>query len=390
MYLVRTDGMACFRESVTNSVLQFEAPSSQQQMIMWKTPPRTIMVVKRLGNTLLPHMLKALAFLENDDATRVIVEPATLTELRDEGYEGRAVSFTEHEQRRLAEVVDLVICLGGDGTILHVSSLFQGAVPPLVAFDLGSLGFLTTHDYSSFEDTVNEVVHGWHKMDACAISAECQQCGRSVSDAVSCEEPRCELREGILGRCDPNAEPSVHGVMVTLRMRLHATVRRQNEDPRHFQVMNEVVLDRGSYAHLVNLECSMNGTQFTNVQADGVMISTPTGSTAYSMSAGGSIVHPSVQAILLTPICPHSLSFRPMLLPDSAELELRVPAEARNPVRVSFDGSDFGELHTGDVVCIRMSNSPVPTVNRVDHSGDWFAALQRCMSWNERVVQKPL
>eukprot|EP00878_Enallax_costatus_P045452 GHUV01054764.1.p1 GENE.GHUV01054764.1~~GHUV01054764.1.p1 ORF type:complete len:179 (-),score=38.52 GHUV01054764.1:137-673(-) len=106
-------------------------------------------------------------------------------------------------------------------------------------------------------------------------------------------------------------------------------------------------------------------------QADGIMLATPTGSTAYSVAAGGSMVHPNVQAILLTPICPHSLNFRPIILPDYIEMELRVPETSRVSAWVCFDGKQRQELHRGDSVFVRMSENPVPTINRADLTTDW-------------------
>jgi NAD kinase len=111
-------------------------------------------------------------------------------------------------------------------------------------------------------------------------------------------------------------------------------------------------------------------------QADGIMLATPTGSTAYSVAAGGSMVHPNVQAILLTPICPHSLNFRPIILPDYVEMELRVPDSARVGAWVCFDGKQRQELQRGDSVFIKMSENPVPTINRADlTTGVWVFCL---------------
>lgn len=114
------------------------------------------------------------------------------------------------------------------------------------------------------------------------------------------------------------------------------------------------------------------------------------GSTAYSVSAGGSMVHPNVPAILLTPVCPHSLSFRPIILPDYAELELRIPANSRCTAWVCFDGRGRQELQRGDSIKVKMSENPVPTINKTDLTGDWFDSLERCFHWSDRMEQKPL
>jgi NAD+ kinase len=152
--------------------------------------------------------------------------------------------------------------------------------------------------------------------------------------------------------------------------------------------MNEVVLDRGSSSALTNISVYESGHLMTVVQADGVLVATPTGSTAYSAAAGGSMVHPNVPAILFTPICPHSLNFRPIVLPDYADLELRVAENARSTAWVSFDGKHRQELHRGDVLRVTMSSHPVATVNRIDQTQDWMEGLDRCFGWSNRLTQK--
>ncbi|ONM19472.1 NAD kinase 2 chloroplastic [Zea mays] len=157
-----------------------------------------------------------------------------------------------------------------------------------------------------------------------------------------------------------------------------------------FDVLNEVVVDRGSNPYLSKIECYEHNHLITKVQGDGVIVATPTGSTAYSTAAGGSMVHPNVPCMLFTPICPHSLSFRPVILPDSARLELKIPDEARSNAWVSFDGKRRQQLSRGDSVRISMSQHPLPTVNKSDQTGDWFRSLIRCLNWNERLDQKAL
>jgi len=310
LYLIRTDGHACYRELVRNSELSFAHPSSQQQMIMWKERPRTIMVVKRLGRELVEHARTVVDHLEGVEGMRVILEDQCLQELREVGYSGQAETFDPSETRSVSEAVDLVVCLGGDGTILHVSQMFQGPVPPLIAFDLGSLCFLTAHNYSEFASDLGQVLRGEQRLEGCAVPNACHLCATGIEAMSECEIDGCPIRAGML--CDPTETHTLRGVMVTLRMRLVCSIIRCNSSipESQFHVLNEVVIDRGSYAHLSTIDCYMHGRHFTRVQADGLMISTPTGSTAYSLAAGGSIVHPTVQAILFTPICPHTLSFR--------------------------------------------------------------------------------
>lgn len=157
------------------------------------------------------------------------------------------------------------------------------------------------------------------------------------------------------------------------------------------QVLNELVIDRGPSSFLSMIECyeiSHAGEMrlLTKVQADGLIVSTPTGSTAYSVSAGGSMMHPSVPAILVTPICPHSLSFRPVVLPDSATLLLRVPNDARSTAWVCFDGKSRQEVKRGDGIMIKMSEYPMPSINYGDQMSEFVGSLVRCLNWNDREV----
>ena len=115
----------------------------------------------------------------------------------------------------------------------------------------------------------------------------------------------------------------------------------------------------------------------------------PTGSTAYSMAAGGSVVHPAVPSILVTPICPHVLSFRSMVFPDHVTLRCYVPEDARSHASVAFDGKHRRELQRGECVQIQMSSYPMPTINRGDHSADWLESLKRSFNFNTRPRQEP-
>ncbi|KAJ3034918.1 hypothetical protein HDV00_004528 [Rhizophlyctis rosea] len=133
-----------------------------------------------------------------------------------------------------------------------------------------------------------------------------------------------------------------------------------------FQILNDMVVDRGPSAYMSQLELFVDDRHLTTVQADGLVLSTPTGSTAYSLSAGGSLVHPEVPSFLVTPICPHTLSFRPMLLPDSIELKIQVPADSRNTAWASFDGRHRIELKQGDYITVGLSRWPMPTVCEKD------------------------
>lgn len=183
------------------------------------------------------------------------------------------------------EGVDLIVTLGGDGTILNAAHLFQAIVPPIVPFHFGTVGFLNVFNVSRHASVLHDII--------------------------------------------------VHGCRVNLRMRLQCTLQRPTEAPMRFQVMNELVIDRGASPYMTQIDLLAEGHPITTVQADGLIVATPTGSTAYSLSAGGSMAHPEIPAMLVTPICPHTLSFRPFLLPDSVELTLRLNTCSRATAWVS-------------------------------------------------------
>jgi hypothetical protein len=153
-------------------------------------------------------------------------------------------------------------------------------------------------------------------------------------------------------------------ICLSIRMRLECRVlNREGTVRARYNVLNEVVIDRGSSPYLAALECFCDDVHLTTVQADGVIFATPTGSTAYSMAAGGSVVHPAVPCILVTPICPHVLSFRSMVFPDHVVLDVYVPDDARSEASVSFDGKFRQDLHRGD--CVEISMSPYAVSTRV-------------------------
>ena len=257
------------------------------------------------------------------------------------------------------EKFDLVLTLGGDGTVLFTSfCLFQRVVPPVLPFSLGSLGFLTNFEFSQYKKTLGN----------------------------------------IMGET---------GMRVNLRMRFTCTVFRANPsrpkgaktnpvnttemiEREKFEVLNELVIDRGPSAYVSNLELYGDDELMTVVQADGCIISTPTGSTAYALSAGGPLTHPSIPGMVLAPICPHTLSFRPMVLSDSIQLKVRVPRNSRSTAYASFDGKNRVELRKGDCIQVEAGKYPFPTVVG-DHGtgGEWVESVRRALRWNTRgAMQK--
>ncbi|KAM4077111.1 hypothetical protein ACJW30_12G114600 [Castanea mollissima] len=223
MFLVRTDGFSCTREKVTESSLAFTHPSTQQQMLMWKSIPKTVLLLKKLGQELMEQAKEVASFLYYEEKMNVLVEPDVHDIFaRIPGF-GFIQTFYSQDTSDLHERVDFVACLGGDGVILHASNLFRDAVPPVVSFNLGSLGFLTSHTFDDYKQDLRQVIHGNNTVD---------------------------------------------GVYITLRMRLRCEIFRNGKamPGKVFDVLNEVVVDRGSNPYLSKIECYEHDRLITKVR----------------------------------------------------------------------------------------------------------------------------
>jgi len=329
--------------------------SKQLQRRPIKRAVRNVMIVTKARDNQLVHLTKDLAYwlmstprYGSDLGVNVYVD----AKLRNSKRFGAAQMLEEQPRFNhllkywspdlcwsQPEKFDLVLTLGGDGTVLFTSWLFQRIVPPILSFSLGSLGFLTNFKYDEFKESLSKIMGD-------------------------------------------------EGMRVNLRMRFTCTVYRNGteendmDEAEQYEVLNELVIDRGPSSYISNLELYGDNELLTVVQADGCIFSTPTGSTAYSLSAGGSLVHPDIPAILLTPICPHTLSFRPMILSDTLLLRVSIPRNSRASAYCSFDGKGRVELRPGDHVTIAASQYPFPTV--VKTGNDWFESVSRTLQWNTR------
>ncbi|ODQ64865.1 ATP-NAD kinase [Nadsonia fulvescens var. elongata DSM 6958] len=272
-------------------------------------------------------------------------------------------SFHEHNGH-----FDFIITLGGDGTVLFTSWLFQRIVPPVLSFGLGSLGFLTDFSYDNHEDILTDIIDNGA---TCSLRMrfECTLMRSIKSDTP--EESRDLTAEIGAGKFHEREGFKTHAVSGV------------------FHILNDVVIDRGPNPTITTTELYGDYDHLTSVEADGVVISTPSGSTAYSLSAGGSLVHPEIPSILISPICPHTLSFRPLILPDSVMIRVGVPYDSRMSAWCSFDGKSRVELSQGDFLTITASRFPLPKIQNGSTNVNWFTGLKSTLHWNERKRQKP-
>ncbi|RDW78460.1 NADH kinase-like protein POS5 [Coleophoma crateriformis] len=254
--------------------------------------------------------------------------------------------YTSSDYADLPAKVDMTTTLGGDGTILHASSLFSTTlhVPPILSFSMGTLGFLGEWKFDEHKRAFREVYMSG--AEAGTPFYQDQKHPHVQASDGSTIEPSVTGWSSVRGKSmGPNRSSKVLlrnrlkvGVYDAAGERLDGHDTPQNADG-DVHAMNEVIIHRGKEAHLAIIEVFVGGRFLTEAVADGMIISTPTGSTAYSLSSGGSIIHPLVSSLMLTPICPRSLSFRPLVLPANTPITLRLSEKNRGrELEVSIDG----------------------------------------------------
>lgn len=225
----------------------------------------------------------------------------------------------------------LVIVLGGDGTLLSVARVFAATGTPILSVNLGSLGFLTEVRLADLYTTLASWCDNCHTMDARAM--------------------------------------------------LHAEIIRDGAVIRTFEALNEVVVSKGDIARMGEFAVELDRKSVATFRADGVIVSTPTGSTAYTLAANGPILTPTVDALVVTPICPHLLTLRPIVVPGKACVVVRVEGVPTQCL-LTVDGQTGYELHLNDEVRCRTSDYTVNLI-RLSESG-FFDALRSKLSWGER------
>lgn len=229
--------------------------------------------------------------------------------------------------------LDLLITLGGDGTLLRGARLLNGADTPILGLNLGRVGFLTTAAPDSLDWALDSIVRHAYTT-----------------------EPRLALQSTITGRGAKSGriEPLV---------------------------LNDVVVHKGGVARVVRLKVSVDGDEVAQYSADGIIVSTPTGSTAYSMSAGGPIVVPTVDAIVVTAICPHTLAVRPLVLAANAVVTIQPIPPWSDEVLVSFDGQVGTPIQAGERLEVRRAERPILLVRLGPES--FFKRLRRKLHWGD-------
>jgi len=283
---------------------------------------RTIGVVVKRGRAQAVDLARDLVAWLHRNHCKALVEPEAV----EAGIDATSVS----KQAMVAQA-DLVVVLGGDGTLLSVARMMRDRPVPILGVNLGGLGFLT---------------------------------------AITMDELFPMMQRLLAGDFD-----------VDCRMTLDVSLHRGDAILAASPVLNDAVITKGALGRIIDLETTVDGEELCVYKADGLIVTTPTGSTAYSLSAGGPIVHPSVGVIVLSPICPHMLTNRPLVLSDAATVSVTVRS-ADDDVMLALDGQEAQPLRSGDRVDIRKGRSGVPLVRSASRS--YFDVLRRKLRWGER------
>ena len=286
---------------------------------------RTIGLFGKYGSRDVGGVIERLCAFVRDRELKVLLEEAT-------------AEFMEHicaESRPLTTIgehIDLAIVVGGDGTMLHVARNLARYGVPLIGVNLGRLGFLTDISTDYMEDELGRILDGDFKIEE--------------------------------------------------RILLEAEIVHRDKVQHVANALNDVVINKGALARLIEFETWVDGEFVSSTRADGIIIATPTGSTAYALSAGGPILYPTLPALVMVPICPHTLSDRPLAVGSDSRIEIVMVGTSRQSSHVTLDGQTNFALHDGDRIRVRRAERPVTLIHpsRRNH----YEVLRAKLGWSEQ------
>lgn len=270
------------------------------------------------------------------DVRHILKDLVTWLRERDKDvvFDGKTASLVgEHsttKKTQIAARADMVLVLGGDGTMLNAARLVEEQGVPILGVNMGGLGFLTEVTLDQLFPTLERVFAGEFSLED--------------------------------------------------RLMLRAEIHRHGEHVAQATVLNDVVVSKGTLARMIEVQIAIDGRFVTSLRGDGVIVSTPTGSTAYSLSAGGPIIAPSVQALILTPICPHTLTHRPLLIPSNAMLEVTLTSKDEGAM-TTFDGQVGVAITQGDTVAVGASKHATRLIRFSDRT--YYDVLRRKLKWGD-------
>jgi len=236
------------------------------------------------------------------------------------------------DEAEIARRAEVVVVLGGDGTLIHAAALLDGRPAPILGVNMGSLGFMTETPQSEMYPALEQVLRGQ--------------------------------------------------AVVTQRMKLRIHLHRGGRPERALdtEVLNDVVISKSPFSRMAELDTRCTGAFLTTLKADGVIVATPTGSTAYALAANGPILYPTMRGVVMAPICPHTLTQRPLVIPDDETLDIILMNDAE--VFLTVDGKKGPALQRGDRVQVKQSQNRVLLVK--NQNVDFFGILRAKLRWGER------
>jgi len=282
---------------------------------------KRIGIICKLSRKEPQDILKALLPWLKQRGCEVFVDRETAAQINVRGY----------DRKEIPSLVEVVLVLGGDGTMLSVNRLVADKGIPVLGVNLGSLGFLAEVNKEDIFTSVEKMLAG--------------------------------------------------GCRVEERLMLKAMIQRKGEIIEEYRVLNDVVINKGALARIIDLETFIDKTYVTTFKADGLIISTPTGSTAYSLSAGGPILYPTLESIVITPICSHTLTNRPIVLPDQVVIEIGLKSMSED-VFLTLDGQVGRSLKPDDIIEIRKADYKARLL--VPGEKGYFDVLRTKLKWGER------
>lgn len=287
--------------------------------------------IRRVGVVVKPHQHEAVRTLCElvewlDERDIKLIGDPSLERERIEQETGCAIETREREE--LAAHVDLLIVLGGDGTMIATARLIGDREVPVLGINYGSLGYLAEFRIEEVFPALQSILEGNYRLDR--------------------------------------------------RVMLAVEHFRADERLAESRVLNDVVINKSALARIIEIEAFFNGLFVNSFRADGLIVSTPTGSTAYNLSAGGPVIYPSMNAVVVTPICPFTLSNRPIVIPDSAQIELHLKTE-KEEVALTLDGQVGFPLVAGDRVLIHKSRATFNLVQPMNRN--YFDVLRDKLKW---------
>ena len=279
-------------------------------------------LIGKFGDPTVGETLHALSNHLLSHNLTVLLDEATADVLPDHGLETAS-------REQLGERCDLAIVVGGDGTLLNAARTLSNYGTALLGVNLGRLGFLTDISPAEMQSRLDEIL-----------------AGKYVEDE---------------------------------RFLLHCSILREGEHISESDAFNDVVIHKWDVARMIEMETYLDGQFVNTTRSDGLIVSTPTGSTAYALSGGGPILQPSLNAIVLVPICPHTMSHRPIVVDGNSEIEIVVSDRSQSHAQVTCDGQINLGLVSGDHIRIRKKEQPVRLIHPVGH--DHFHILRAKLHW---------